>query len=192
VRAHIELTRDKQAGYTMIEVLMAMAYLTVGLFGILAMEDISISRNVDSKRLTVATTLASEMIDRIRMNSPANINRVLAPAIPGSPYLYHGILVCGRTPPTNCPGQGFTATPGNTGGAPPPNSTAFGDYQQWLAHISETDFNGVSALPNGIGTVSSTPLGPAVLGQLQIDVTVQWTSGLRRPSITMSTLVAPL
>jgi type II secretory pathway pseudopilin PulG len=183
---------DRDAGFTMIEVLIAMVYMTIGLLGIVAMEDVALSRNVDAKRITIATNLATEMIDRVRMNSTANIYPLLVPPIPGSPYLYHGIIACAAVAPTNCAGQTFPANPGNTAGVPPPNGPAWGDYLQWTDHISATDANGAALLPNGVGTVTSTVIGTPVLGQVQIDVTVQWTTGFRTPAVTMSTIVAPL
>jgi hypothetical protein len=47
-------------------------------------------------------------------------------------------------------------------------------------------------LPSAIGTVSSVAIGPANLGQVLITVTVQWSTSIRRPTITMTTVVAPL
>ena len=175
----------------MIEVLIAMVYMTVGLLGIIAMEDVALSRNVDAKRITIATNLATEMIDRIRMNSPANINPLLAPPIPASPYLYHGIVACALVVAPNCAG-GVTPNGGNTVGAPPPNGPAWGDYLQWTDHFAVADANGLPLLPNGVGRVSSAVVGAPVLGQVLIAVTVQWNSGFRTPTLTMSTIVAPL
>jgi type II secretory pathway pseudopilin PulG len=188
---NIRNRRRSQGGFTMIEVLIAMVYLTVGLLGIIAMEDVALSRNVDAKRLTIATNLATEMIDRIRMNSPANINPLLTPPIPASPYLYHGIVACAPLVAPNC-GAGVTQNGGNTAGVPPPNGPAWGDYLQWTDHFSVTDANGVALLPNGVGRVSSSVIGAPVLGQVLIAVTVQWNSGFRTPTLTMSTIVAPL
>lgn len=181
---------DSDAGFTMIEVLIAMVYLTIGLLGIVAMEDVALSRNVDAKRITIATNLATEMIDRVRMNSPANINPLAVPLVPGPPYLYHGIIACAAVFPVNCAGQAFPANPGNTQQAT--LGPAWGDYLQWTDHLTATDANGAPLLPNGFGTVSSTVIGTPELGQVQIDVTVQWTTGLRTPAVTMSTIVAPL
>jgi type IV pilus modification protein PilV len=181
-----------QDAFTMIEVLISMVYLTIGLLGIIAMEDVALSRNVDAKRITIATNLATEMLDRVRLNSPANINRMLTPPLPASPYLYHGIIACAAVTPTNCAGQTYPANAGNTAGTPPPNLPAWGDYRQWSDHFAVTDANGQTLLPNGVGRVSSTVVGVPVLGQVQIDVTVQWSSGLRTPALTLSTIVAPL
>jgi len=181
-----------QDGFTIIEVLIALVYMTIGLLGIVAMEDVALSRNVDAKRITIATNLATEMIERIRMNSPANVNPLLVPPVPSSPYLYHGIIACAAVSPINCAGQAFPANAGNTAGAPPPNGPAWGDYRQWTDHFAVTDANGLALLPNGVGRVTSTLVGAPVLGQVQIDVTVQWNTGFRTPALTLSTIVAPL
>ena len=180
-----------QDAFTLIEVLIALVYMTIGLLGIVAMEDVALSRNVDARRLTIATNLATEMIERIRMNSPANIGQLLTPPIPGSPYLYHGIVACAAVVAPNC-AAGVTQNGGNTVGAPPPNAPAWGDYLQWTNHFAVTDGNGLTLLPNGVGRVTSTLVGAPVLGQVQIDVTVQWNTGFRTPAITLSTIVAPL
>jgi type IV pilus modification protein PilV len=176
-----------QDAFTIIEVLIALVYMTIGLLGIVAMEDVALSRNVDARRLTIATNLATEMIERIRMNSPANINPLLAaPFAP--PYLYNGITACAAVAPANCAGQIFPANAGNTA----PNGPASGDYGQWTGHFAVTDGNGQALLPNGVGRVTSTVVGAPALGQVQIDVRVQWSTGLRAPAITLSTIVAPL
>ena len=56
---------------------------------------------------------------------------------------------------------------------------AWGDYRQWSDHFAVTDANGQPLLPNGVGSVSSTLIGVPALGQVQVDVTVQWDSGFR-------------
>jgi prepilin-type N-terminal cleavage/methylation domain-containing protein len=179
-------------GFTLIELMVALVFLTTGLLGIAAMQDIAMSRNIDARRLTVATNIATEMIERIRFNSPLNANPLFAPAVPASPYLYHGLVACAAVPPANCPGRVVAATSGNAAGTLPANGTALGDYQQWQAHLIALDTAGNPLLPNGFGTVTAVPFGPAALSQVQVDVTVQWTSGFRTPTVTMSTIVSPL
>jgi type IV pilus modification protein PilV len=160
----------------MIEVLFAAVYLAIGLLGIAAMQDIALSRNVDAKRLSVATNLAVEMLERVRYNAPANST---------APYPYNNFKVCN-----------YSCSGGETPSAPSTaitNATARGDYNQWKARLSATDSSGQMALPNAVGTVTSSgPFGTTALGQVQVTVTVQWTSGLRQPTVTMSTIVAPL
>src|SRR5438132_13849675 len=68
---HTEKQR-KEAGFTLIEVLFAVVFLSIGLLGIAAMQDIALSRYVDGRRVTVATNLAAEMLEWIRYNAIAN------------------------------------------------------------------------------------------------------------------------
>jgi Prokaryotic N-terminal methylation motif len=50
--------RRQSAGYTAIEVLMAMSVLAVGVIGIFSMEKVTISSNVHAKNLAIATHIA--------------------------------------------------------------------------------------------------------------------------------------
>ncbi len=168
-----------EKGFSLIEVMVASVYLTVGLLAIAALEDIALSRNVDAKRMTLATNLATEMIERIRFNAPANSTSIV-----GVGYPYHNIQACNYA----CPGG---STPGNATAIN--NATANGDYNQWLGHLAGTDSAGQFLLPNALGTVTSTAVAAsAVLQQVQITVTIRWSSGIRTPTLNMTTLVAPL
>ena len=172
-----ERVKQRDEGFTLIELMFASVYLAVGLLAIAAMVDMALSRNVDARRLTVATNLGTEMIERIRFNSPANAASIVAVGYP-----YHNIQACNYA----CTGG---SAPGNSTG----NPTANGDYNQWLAHLSATDSSGQLLLPNGMGTVTSTAVAnPPDLQQVQITVTIRWSTGIRQPTITMTTMVAPL
>ena len=180
----------KQAGFTLIEVMFAVVFLSIGLLGIAAMQDIAISRNVDGRRLTVATNLAAEMLERVRYNGAGSSVRL------AGLYLYNGIVACtGAT----CTGPS-TPNPGNTGniGFGVPRTTAAGDYAQWNAALAAVDSNNVRLLPGAVGTVTVTavdalnPIGTTSLEQVQTRVTVSWTAGLRTPTVTMSSMMTPL
>lgn len=169
-----------QGGFTLVEVMFALVYLAIGLLAIAAMQDIALSKNVDGRRMSIATNLVTEMIERVRFNSPANARVGLAGA--EAPfYPYNGIRACVLA---TCP---LGESQGNAGN----NPTALGDYTQWRAHLRATDGNGVILLPQAIGRVTSVPIGPSTLEQVQVTVTVQWNSGVRTPAVTMSTIVAP-
>jgi|SRR5256712_2223192 len=169
--------KQRDEGFTLIELMFASVYLAVGLLAIAAMVDMALSRNVDARRLTVATNLATEMIERIRFNSPANATSIVAVGYP-----YHNIQACNYA----CTGG---SAPGNSTG----NPTANGDYNQWLGHLSATDSAGQLLLPSAIGSVTSTAVAnPSDLQQVQITVTIQWSTGIRTPTVTMTTMVAPL
>ena len=179
----------RESGFTLIEVMFASVYLSVGLLAIAAMQDMALSRLTDSKRLSIATNATAEMLERIRFNSPANAT--LASGV----YPYNGIRVCNFAATTaantgasaNCGTGGESA--GNTGAA---TTVAYGDYDQWRARIKATDPSGAFLLPDAVGTVTSTATGSSGLGQVQVTVTLSWTAGIRRPTITVSTFVAPL
>lgn len=165
-----------EQGFTLIEVMFAAVYLATGLLAIAAMQDIALSRNVDAKRISIATNLAVEMLERVRYNSPNN-----STSVTGIGYPYHNIRACN-----------YACSGGSSAGNATVNATALGDYNQWLARLSGTDATGQTTLPNAMGTVTSTATGTSDLGQVLVTVSVQWTSGLRTPTITMNTIVAPL
>jgi len=172
-----ERVKHRDEGFTLLEMMFASVYLAIGLLAVAAMVDTALSRNVDAKRLTVATNLATEMIERIRFNSPANSTSIV-----GVGYPYDQIQACN-----------YACTGGSSAGNSTANVNANGDYNQWLGHLSATDSAGQLLLPNAIGTVTSTAVAnPAALQQVQIAVSIQWSSGLRTPTITMITMVAPL
>lgn len=166
-----------EQGFTLIEVMFAAVYLAVGLLAIAAMEDIALSRNVDAKRMSVATNLAAEMIERARFNAPANAT------LSGGNYPYNGIRACSDL--AYCPG-------GETAGNTTANATANGDYDQWRARLKALDSSGALMLPTAVATVTSAAIGTSGLGQVLVTVQIQWSSGLRNPTTTLSTIVAPL
>src|SRR6185436_3169122 len=59
----------RHAGFSLIENMIALVVLTIGLMGLAAMQDIGLSRNVNANEITVATNLATEMVERIRNNT---------------------------------------------------------------------------------------------------------------------------
>ena len=59
-------SQDRQGGFSMLEVLVALTVITVGMLGVAVMQQFAIARNVDAKELTMATNLAAEMMDRIQ------------------------------------------------------------------------------------------------------------------------------
>lgn len=175
-----EGTNQGERGFTLIEVMFAVIYLSVGLLGIAAMQDTAIARNTDARRMNYATNLTVEMLERIRWNSPANATLLL-----GGGYVYSGIRACSDL--TSCTGG---ETPGNAIAAN--NVTANGDYDQWRARLKATNPDGSLLLPNAVGQVTSVAVGSPAMQQVQITVTIQYTSGLRTPTATMNTFVAPL
>jgi predicted dehydrogenase len=145
------------------------------------MQDTAIARNTDARRMNFATNLTAEMLERIRFNSPANTTPILG----GGGFVYSGIQACSNL--ASCAGG---ETPGNATAAN--NATASGDYDQWRARLKATDAAGNLLLPNAVAQVTSVAVGTPGMQQVQITVTVQYTSGIRTPTVTMNTFVAPL
>ena len=186
VRPLRERTRGgsrEERGFTLVEVMFASVYLAVGLLAIVAMIDLALGHVTGARRLTVATNLATEMIERIRFNSPAN-SKAISGTYPSRQFLYSGITACSKVASSYCSGE----SPGNTAS----NATANGDYDQWRARLRAADTSGALLLPNAVATVTSADTGTQALGQVLVTVTVTWDSGIRRPTLTMSTVVAPL
>ena len=171
-----EQTGRGEQGFSLIEVLVANVILAVGLLAIAAMQDIALSKNVDAKRMGLATSLATELIERIRFNAPANSTAV------GGAYPYNFTITCTTTACTG--GNAPTTT----------DATTQSDYTQWKNRLGTTDSSGKLPLASAKGTVTSAAVtnGPAALGQVLVTVTVSWDTGARKPAVTMNTVVAPL
>ncbi|MFQ5931922.1 MAG: type IV pilus modification protein PilV [Nitrospiraceae bacterium] len=110
------LPDGKQGGFTLIEALVSLFLLTIGLLGLAAMQSLALSGNVDANELSLATNLASDMLERIRYND----QNVTA---------YNGIdtQVDSTKPPTT-------------------QAMARGDYEQWDARLGNTGLSGVQGL----------------------------------------------
>lgn len=163
-----------ERGFSLIEVLIANVILAVGLLAIAAMQDLALSKNVDAKRMGLATGLATELIERIRFNSPGNSTAV------GGVYPYNFTITCTGTVCSGAPAPTTT------------DATTQSDYTQWKNRLGTPDISGKLPLPSAAATVTSAALGPAALGQVLITVTVSWNTGVRQPAVTMNTVVAPL
>lgn len=99
------LPRNRQGGFSMLEVMIALTVITVGMLGIAVMQQFAIARNVDAKELSVATNLAVEMMDRIQYSQKNVVS-------------YNGVDVSSAS--ATCP-----ATPQMTAG----------DCTQWRARL---------------------------------------------------------
>lgn len=62
------IMRSNAAGFTLIEVLVAMVTVSVGLLGLAALQTLGMRYNYQSEQLSIATQLAYEMADRMRAN----------------------------------------------------------------------------------------------------------------------------
>lgn len=57
-----------ERGFTLIEVMLSSAVLAVGLLGLAATTTLSFTRNSDGSEVTIATNLATEIIERMQFN----------------------------------------------------------------------------------------------------------------------------
>lgn len=137
-------TIRSQGGFSLMDVMVAAGVLAVGLLGVSGMQVISLSRNADANDVTVASTLAGEMMERIQAN------RFRASATP-SPYNNIDTTVPGSAP--------------NAGG----EWQASGDYAQWVASLTASGLRN----PRGVVTVQPIVAVPP-LNQFQVTVQVNW------------------
>lgn len=77
-----------QHGFSLVEVLIALAVLSIGLLGLAALQTVSLKVGHDSYQRTQATMLAYDIVDRMRANPVAlaagKYNNVLVGTNPGS------------------------------------------------------------------------------------------------------------
>ncbi|MGE3154167.1 MAG: prepilin-type N-terminal cleavage/methylation domain-containing protein [Nitrospiraceae bacterium] len=164
--------RLDEAGFTLIEGMLAAVVLAIGLLALSGMQAISLGTNVDANELTRATTLASDMIERIQFNR-FNV------------AAYHGIDTAASTP---C-AQSATAQP-----------MARGDCLQWQTMLNNSGLTGMTGTVVLAPIPPATD--PLNLNRTTVQVSVRWTGGmatstgqglgkLSRPkTVTMTTVVA--
>lgn len=135
------------AGFSLLEVLIALVILSVGLLGIAAMLSTTVKSNDSAYMRSQATALAYNIIDRMRANQNAAQNGFYNIAIgtpaPGSSTICNGSIA-------NC-----SAT-----------SLADFDLSQWKQALASS----ANGLPDGDGSVAVNAAG----GVFTVTVTVQW------------------
>ena len=110
----------REQGFTLIEVMISSAILAVGLLGLAAMTTLSFTRNSDGNEQTIATNLATEIVERMQFNRQ---NLVLG---------YQGINLINANP-------ALCAQP------PLTQPLALGDCLQWQARLFASGLAGVQA-----------------------------------------------
>lgn len=133
-----------EGGFSLMDVMVAAGVLAIGLLGISGMQMISLTRNADANDITVASTLAGEMMERIQAN------RFRASATP-SPYNNIDTTVPGTAP--NAAGEW----------------QANGDYTQWVTSLTASGLRN----PRGTVAVQPIVAVPS-LNQFQVTVQVNW------------------
>ncbi len=102
--------RKEQRGFTLIEVMMGLAVLTVGALGLMAMQQATIRGNMSARELSVATQATQQWIERIHRDALAwNVADAVA-GVSGTTYL-------NQLPPTGG-GPWFTPATGPLGESP--------------------------------------------------------------------------
>jgi type IV pilus assembly protein PilV len=94
-------TGSTEAGFSLVEVLVAMLILAIGLLGLAALQTQGVRFNNDAFIRTQGTTIAYDIIDKLRVNRTNAINYTTANfparnALPGSGFYTWA------TPPYNC------------------------------------------------------------------------------------------
>lgn len=67
-KTQLRSSKRRAAGVTLIEVLVTLVIISVGLLGVAALQLTTVRNNYDSFVRTQASTLASDMLDRMRAN----------------------------------------------------------------------------------------------------------------------------
>ena len=115
---------NKNAGFTLIEVLIAMLVLEVGLLGLAGLQVTSLRNNQSAYSRSQSTQLSYDLADRMRANSTGKA-------------AYTAILPSSATAKANC-----LTTPGCS-----PAEMAENDLFEWNRAV-------ISTLSGGVGTIS--------------------------------------
>lgn len=68
-RSHRRRASRRRAGYTLIEVMMAVAVMTAGAVGIMALHQATMRGNLDARQVATATQLASTWVERLQRDA---------------------------------------------------------------------------------------------------------------------------
>jgi prepilin-type N-terminal cleavage/methylation domain-containing protein len=144
----------KQSGFSLVEVLVAMLVLAIGLLGLAALQTQGVRFNHDAYVRTNATSLAYDIVDKMRLNRSLLINTVS-----GLP-LYTGATVADVGPPAlvtgNFPARNPLPTSGlYSVGEPPYNCTGIAAAVASVATDLACWLNGIElGLPDGQAAIS--------------------------------------
>jgi type IV pilus assembly protein PilV len=148
-----KFTSTRNAGFTLVEVLVSLVVLAIGLLGIAKLMLFSSHSNDSAYLRSQATALAYEILDDMRANRQEalvagtyNTAAAVPAAVPGA--LCVGVGSCNTT-----------------------TEVALYDLYQWGLHLNAN--SGVvpaGALPNGQGSVATA----TVAGQTTATITVSW------------------
>lgn len=135
-------------GFTLIEAMIAGGILAGVLMGLSGVQAVTLTKNVDSKEVTVSTNLGTEMIERIQSNRQKVLD-------------YHNIDTTAGTP---CPQSAAT------------QRQALGDCQQWRAVLANSNLNTARGTVT-VTRIDPDPVtGAASMNRLSVVVTLTWTA----------------
>ena len=174
----MKMTRRNEKGFTLVEVMASAAILGVGIMGMAAMQGMALSKNVDSKDLSVVTNIASDMMERIQAN------RKFA-------WAYHNLQAAGVG---NC---AALPAPPPPEWVPAPSTNVIrviqGDCTQWLTLVQASNLTNVAGLVQVNNGGAGNPNNPTP-GVRQVVVQVTWNdrgAGQRLRTVRLqTTLVA--
>ena len=133
-------------GFTLIEAMIAGGVLAAVLMGLSGVQAVTLTKNVDSKEVTVSTNLGTEMIERIQSNRQKVLD-------------YHNIDTTAGTP---CPQSAAT------------QRQALGDCQQWRAVLANSNLNTARGTVT-VTRIDPDPVtGAASMNRLSVVVTLTW------------------
>lgn len=170
------LTKKNTAGFTLIEVLIAVVILSIGLLGMAGIQLQGLRGTTSSNLRSDATILANDIAERVHTNKDGaifngNIN-------PAQNQIYSNVdtstINC-ATPPTLC--SASPGTPAVAACAAPlgPNSMAASDIFEFACGLNGTEgVNGL--LPGGFATITCDTPGCPFGSQLTVNV--NWSEGL--------------
>lgn len=95
------LSRQRESGFSIIEVLVAIIILSIGMLGAVGMQATAMQSNKETRNQAAATTFARELAEKMRGNHTVAIKTTAA----DNPYLFEttlGAYVTIATPTINC------------------------------------------------------------------------------------------
>ena len=155
-----------QAGFTLIEGMIAAAILLVGLLALVGMQGMALSKNVDASELAQVTILNADIMERIKFNR----GRALA---------YQNIDT----------GNAATQPPGT-------QPMARGDYAQWQAVLNNSRMANVRGLVLVARLDPDPTLNPITLNRFLVTVRINWTATgtggvARNRTVMFASVLAP-
>jgi type IV pilus assembly protein PilV len=120
--------RKSEWGFTLIEVMVSVVILSVGLLALAGMQGIALGKNANANQTTVASNLASDMVERIQFNK------------------------------WNAAAYNLIDTTNALTQPPLAQVMARGDYAQWQARLTNSQLRGVRGTVSALPIVTSPTL----------------------------------